>query len=73
MYLEKVSEDSIDFLDPLVFGALTIMRGVFVTVDTEDPALMDFRVQKLKAMMQEYINNPSGIVSYFLENYRTTI
>lgn len=70
-YMTSIQKNEvwINFMDSNVFGALFLMRGVFVTVKSDwFPLLRKFRYQKLNQAIQAYLAW-ENMVDYFVNWY----
>lgn len=70
-FLENISKNTlgIDFTSPSVFWALFILRGIFVTVKSDEtPLLRAYRYNRLKAVIDKYIAG-ENMIAHFQETY----
>lgn len=70
-YLETLSKHDIgiNYMESATFGALFLMRGIFVTVQSDSfPLLKTYRYKRLQDAMEAYLNW-ENMIEYFLKNY----
>lgn len=70
-YLEALSKHpiGINFMESQTFGALFLMRGIFVTVKSDSfPLLRSYRYERLQDAMNAFLQW-ENMIEFFLKNY----